>query len=354
LKRALGIFIDVPDNATVSGNWTMIIDGKVVNSTVVPAIPSYPVPPNVIVERSADGTTKFSCSNDVNGTAVLSVWGRDGAVEHYNKVYEPHCFMGDNRPDIISRRCKDYTLFYNKAPAPQTVLSDDSYWLNGDLLRMPLYVRIYGIKPLHRRLFVELPSFVEPVELLYEPARYTIQFSDSFVKRYYQTIGEYLTAYKTIRAKSVDNGTMECAGGEIVYVSNDFCEEESVESIKELRAQYAKASNLTAYRQTTSVKARCQYKVRTASSRKTLVGFVCALPKYYCFQTPLMEKREVKFIRPLQKPNIAWSYYSLNDDMCAPGVIENIDVSKGGQAPLYLPNNPQRNNNYLIIHKVRY
>jgi hypothetical protein len=61
-----------------------------------------------------------------------------------------------------------------------------------------------------------------------------------------------------------------------------------------------------------------------------------------------MEKREVKFIRALQKHNIAWSYYSLNDDMCAPGVIENIDVSKGGEAPLYLPNNLQRNYEYDI------
>jgi hypothetical protein len=140
-----------------------------------------------------------------------------------------------------------------------------------------------------------------------------------------------------MRAKSIENGTMECTGGKIIYVSNDFCEEEFTEPIKELRAQYAKASNLTAYRQTTSVKARCQYKVRVASSQKTLVVFVCALPRNYCFQTPLVEKREVKFIRPLQKLIYPGYYYLLNEDMCAPGVIEHVDVSKGNRPPLYLP-----------------
>jgi hypothetical protein len=33
LERSLDVIVEVPDNATVSGNWTMIIDGKLVNST---------------------------------------------------------------------------------------------------------------------------------------------------------------------------------------------------------------------------------------------------------------------------------------------------------------------------------
>jgi hypothetical protein len=52
---------------------------------------------------------------------------------------------------------------------------------------------------------------------------------------------------------------------------------------------------------------------------------------------PLVEKCEVKFIWPLQKLIYPGYYYLLNEDMCAPGVIEHIDVSKGKGPPLDLP-----------------
>jgi hypothetical protein len=58
------------------------------------------------------------------------------------------------------------------------------------------------------------------------------------------------------------------------------------------------------------------------------VGFGCDLSRFYCFQRPLIERREVKFIaaeRPQINPR---EYYQLNEDMCAPGVIENVDYTR--------------------------
>jgi hypothetical protein len=129
---------------------------------------------------------------------------------------------------------------------------------------------------------------------------------------------------------------MECDGGKIVYVSNDFCEEVFTQSITELRAQYKAAHDRTAYKQNPAVKSRCQYKVREAASTKTLVGFGCDLSRFYCFQRPLIERREVKFIaaeRPQINPR---EYYQLNEDMCAPGVIEIVDYRRAMEILLYL------------------
>jgi hypothetical protein len=123
------------------------------------------------------------------------------------------------------------------------------------------------------------------------------------------------------------NNTMECNGGKIV--SNDFCEKEFSQPIAELRARYAEAFDKPAYKQSPVVKARCQYRIREATSDKTLVGFGCDLSRFYCFQTPLAEKREVKFIgSQIEKEINPLQYYTLNEDMCAPGVIENIDYTK--------------------------
>jgi hypothetical protein len=333
LWRGLGIFIDVLDGVTVSGNWTMIVDGKVMTSIAVLIIPFHAAPlPNVIVQHTEDGTTRFSCDNDPTGTVVLSVWRGDGSAEHYNKLHEPQCFMGNVATDIVSRRCKDYTLFYNNlfSSQSQNYRGNNSYWTYGSLMGSLYFFVFYKpLEPLHRRVFIELPGYVSPVELYaIRDVRVTIQFTDSFIKTFYQAYSENMAAYKTVQSKNIyANLTMECDGGKILYVSNDFCEEEWAGSIEDVRAQYAIAANKTAYRFHPLVKKRCQYKVREANFKKTVVGFGCYLSRYYCFQTPFVEKREVKFIPSLQQDiNPEWSY-TLNEDMCAPGVIENSDYS---------------------------